>query len=671
MSGGGFRAAAYSLGTLNTLYLLGVLDNVHMLSTISGGTFTGAYYALRRKAGDSFESIYTDFYRFLDADSLLPDAAMRWKTTIGEQNGNYKLIRAFADIYHEQLFGKATFNEFWKPDKPNLPIFGLQTLIFGATELYSGLAFRFQYSTLPETRFVTEGGVLREWFYIGNGNVHIPHDRARELRLADIVASSSCFPIGFEALNLPADFPTGNSAPMPFLSNNNKPVFIENLAVIDGGVYDNQGIEGLLLANRRNKTFLQSEQANTVTSEQKQRMQPSTLFLVADVASAETGIYPADLPPPTRTGRSLTQWLKQAKNLVWLAVLVVLAGILGSITLTTGGFLGGFIIGIALVIGLVAWGVGRIWNGIMGRLKGDIPALFPLVWPPFMHLTMKQLWYLLDVRLKTAKALLLSVFLRRVRSLNYGLLYRDEDTDVEDNAPIPDVIASIIGGMLRDVEKPKYFSDLILLMPIIKEASSMDTTLWWLKEKVKMNAVIASAEITLPWRIKRLIARKQKVADDTQKTFVLHSKDQDVFRRATLIFETFRLANDKNQKATYYLAFRLYPSMKPLVDNPLTIPVQLIEAAKKAAGKQQALLLIYSRLFFRLLHFFPGIQIATNNCNGCNAQKKQDNPVNVVDNPGKFLTKIKTTSHQSKYPNSPTNDVVKHKIAEIHVDNAR
>ena len=181
---------------------------------------------------------------------------------------------------------------------------------------------------------------------------------------------------------------------------------------------------------------------------------------------------------------------------------------------------------------------------------------------------------------------MLSVFLRRVRSLNYGLLYRDEDTDVEDNAPTPDVIASIIGGMLRDVEKPKYFSDLILLMPIIKEASSMDTTLWWLKEKVKMNAVIASAEITLPWRIKQLIARKQTVANDTQKTFVLNSKDQDVFRRATLIFETFRLANDKNQKATYYPVFRLYPSMKSLIDNPLTTPVQLIEAAKKAAGKQ-------------------------------------------------------------------------------------
>ena len=101
-----------------------------------------------------------------------------------------------------------------------------------------------------------------------------------------------------------------------------------------------------------------------------------------------------------------------------------------------------------------------------------------------------------------------------------------------------------------------------------------------------MNAVIASAEITLPWRIKRLIARKQKAADDAQKTFVLHPKDEDVFRRAILVFETFRLANDKNQKTTYYLAFRLYPSMKFLIDNPLTTPVQLIEAAKKAAGKQ-------------------------------------------------------------------------------------
>ncbi|MCY7356556.1 MAG: patatin-like phospholipase family protein [Rudanella sp.] len=581
ISGGGFRAAAYGLGTLNTLYLLGVLDNVHMLSTISGGTFTGAYYALRRKEGATFEQIYEEFYRFLDADSLLPDATTRWQNTIGKKHSNYKIIRAFADIYHEQLFGKNTFDVFWQADKPDIDPFRLQTIIFGATELYSGLAFRFQYSTLPEAQFVTEGGVLREWFFIGNGNVHIPHARARELRLADIVASSSCFPVGFEALNLPADFPTDNPVPMPFLSGNNATVGIDSLAIIDGGVYDNQGIEGLLLANRRNKTFLQSKQAEAIPTEKKGPMQPSTLFLVADVASADMGIYPADTTPPARTGRSLTQWLKKGRTLVWVAALVVLIGILLTVTLRVGGFLGGFLIGIALIVGLAAWGVGHVWNMLMSRLKGDIPALFPLVLPPFMHLTIKQLWYLLDVRLKTAKALLLSVFLRRVRSLNYGLLYNDDDTDVNDNAPTPDVIASIIGGVLRDVDKPKYRSDLILLMPIIKEAGSMDTTLWWLAEKNKMNAVIASAEITLPWRIKRLIASKEKVANDAGKVFALLPEDAEVFRRATLIFEAFRLANDKNQPVTYYPAFRLKPTMKSLISNSLITPAQLIEAAKE------------------------------------------------------------------------------------------
>ncbi len=588
MSGGGFRAAAYGLGTLNTLYLLGILDNVHMLSTISGGTFAGAYYALRRKQGASFDEIHNEFYQFLDADSVLPDATTRWKTAIKAPESNYKAIRAFADVYHENLFGKVAFDVFWQPNKPDVAPFRLQTLIFGATELYSGLAFRFQYCTLPEAQFVTEGGVLREWFFIGNGNIHIPHDRARELRLADIVASSSCFPVGFEAMNLPADFPTGNPAPMPFRAGNNATVAIENLAIIDGGVYDNQGIEGLLLANRRNKTFLKSKQAIALSPEQKQPMQPSTVFVVADVASAETGIYDADEAPPPRTGRSLMQWLKQSRNLIWLAGLAVLIGILLSIVLTAGGFIGGFLVGIALIMGLASWGVGRIWKLGVGALSKEIPALLPLLEPPFMQLTVRQLLYLLAVRLKTAKALLLSVFLRRVRSLNYGLLYHDDDTDTDENLSAPDVIASIIGGILRDVEKPKYRSELILLLPIIKKASSMDTTLWWLAEKDKMDDVIKSAEITLTWRIKRLIASKEKAAESDRKSFILSPEDKEVLRRAALIFEAFRLANDKSQPATNYPDFRLYPSMKPLIDKPLTTPAQLIEAAKTMPRSFQA-----------------------------------------------------------------------------------
>ena len=47
LSGGGFRAAAYHLGVLKRLEELGVLAQVQALSTVSGGSITGALYALR------------------------------------------------------------------------------------------------------------------------------------------------------------------------------------------------------------------------------------------------------------------------------------------------------------------------------------------------------------------------------------------------------------------------------------------------------------------------------------------------------------------------------------------------------------------------------------------------------------------------------------------------
>lgn len=135
ISGGGFRAAAYGLGTLNALHLLGVLENVHILSTISGGTITGAFYALRCKQGDSFEVIYEDLYELLAKDELLEKAINNWGIAARDGAKNYKLIRAFSDVYNEDLYGQALFDVFWQPDPAENP-FHLQSVVFSATELH-------------------------------------------------------------------------------------------------------------------------------------------------------------------------------------------------------------------------------------------------------------------------------------------------------------------------------------------------------------------------------------------------------------------------------------------------------------------------------------------------------------------------------------------------------
>lgn len=55
LSGGGYRAAAYHIGTLRALHLLGLLDKVDVLSSVSGGSITAAYYALHKDDYEDFE----------------------------------------------------------------------------------------------------------------------------------------------------------------------------------------------------------------------------------------------------------------------------------------------------------------------------------------------------------------------------------------------------------------------------------------------------------------------------------------------------------------------------------------------------------------------------------------------------------------------------------------
>ena len=109
-SGGGYRAASFHLGTmsyLNRLTYQGkpLLENVKMLSTVSGGTITGIVYTLQRQQGRSFEEIYAflmDKLMTLDLlklgiEKLNPDAT--WRNEYKRKN----LINAFAELYDEHF----------------------------------------------------------------------------------------------------------------------------------------------------------------------------------------------------------------------------------------------------------------------------------------------------------------------------------------------------------------------------------------------------------------------------------------------------------------------------------------------------------------------------------------------------------------------------------------
>ena len=59
LSGGGYRAAAYHMGTLNALNKLGILSKVDVISSVSGGSIIAAYYALHSE--EDYKKIAADF----------------------------------------------------------------------------------------------------------------------------------------------------------------------------------------------------------------------------------------------------------------------------------------------------------------------------------------------------------------------------------------------------------------------------------------------------------------------------------------------------------------------------------------------------------------------------------------------------------------------------------
>ena len=68
LSGGGYRAAAFHLGTLKKLKDLKILDKVDVMSTISGGSITGAAYCLNQ---DDFEIFQTKMMETLSRKSII------------------------------------------------------------------------------------------------------------------------------------------------------------------------------------------------------------------------------------------------------------------------------------------------------------------------------------------------------------------------------------------------------------------------------------------------------------------------------------------------------------------------------------------------------------------------------------------------------------------------
>jgi predicted acylesterase/phospholipase RssA len=282
-SGGGFRAASYSLGTLSYLHNLQIdsislSERIGFISSSSGGTITAIAYSSQRHNITPFPTFFNELLNNLAGESILEEVLATltndksWNQPGSDKSRN--LINSFAKVYDKVLFKGETMATYFDRKLSR----GLE-VCFNTTEFYRGLSFRFQTEGSEDKRQLIGNNYL--WF----DNNHF--ETFKKIKLADILAASSCFPMGFEPILYPQDFTYTDSIDKTLsskqlrsamhyenykeeiLSLNN--ASFPSFAFMDGGITDNQGLSSLMLADKKRR--------------HRVKPTPFDLIIVTDVAS--------------------------------------------------------------------------------------------------------------------------------------------------------------------------------------------------------------------------------------------------------------------------------------------------------------------------------------------------------------------------------------------------
>lgn len=276
LSGGGFRASFYHLGVLARLAELNVLRHIDVLSCVSGGSIIGACYwlALRRRLmqtkpldRDDYLDVVRELIahfegavgRNLRGQVQESKATIAFRVLFQKQQGALRpqpvadALQEFfyrplysgnsagnADIFMDELkFNPGDHNpaltgsETFNPAKHNwLRANKVPALIINATTVNTGRGWQFTATWMGESPWAMNedaDAIERlEWSW---------YDRAAgwNIRLADAVAASAAVPGIFAPLGLPV--PAGRAYPGI------------RVQLVDGGVFDNQGVMALLASN--------------------------------------------------------------------------------------------------------------------------------------------------------------------------------------------------------------------------------------------------------------------------------------------------------------------------------------------------------------------------------------------------------------------------------------
>ncbi len=499
LSGGGFRATCIHLGVLSylssiKLYNVSFLERVRIISTVSAGTFAGIKYVSTLKKGGTFEDSYKSILDFMTKIDLVEDALQHLSE---DENWNTSrrrsLINAFSSIYYKE-FESETFGLLFN-ESPSIHI---KEMSFNATEFDFALPFHFRKTERSHSKI---GHNLHE--YIGNKKIHIPIEVAKEIRLADIMAASSCFPFGFEPINFPDDFIYEEAVKLKDKSLLPQNVYdgekIEYpIGLMDGGVDDNQGVESIIAAEERMKNYPQD--LREFCSQDKKAVD---LYILSDGTNPRMQSYASSNKEKIayigNWSFKLLRYLGIFISFLGLAAIILacyLDNRVSIILLTIFGTLGILMAFVFLVFS----------RGIVGLTKrAGIPSFFSKRLFHVDKLNFATLNNLIINRRNSVTKMITKVFIKQMRWFSFERVYGDYGWK-------PRLIMNAVFELTTDEVKKRllkypFLSHEILnpgleITKVSNKALKMDTTLWFTPEQLKgnknmPNTIIACGQYTI------------------------------------------------------------------------------------------------------------------------------------------------------------------------------
>ncbi|MDH3492950.1 MAG: patatin-like phospholipase family protein, partial [Acidobacteriota bacterium] len=398
-SGGGYRAAAFHLGLLKMFNELGLRQCIRGLSTISGGTIVGAAYIKSLVDGTPFEKFVEGFRTFLRNTNVVEKALQKLKET-RTVNGiavDASLIRSAANVYDEDYFGNMRFREILAK-RNDLP-----EIAFNTTEFRVGNAFRFQSSISDD---------------VGSGNnaLRVPGKSGTNdaVRVADIVAASSCFPSGFEPMRFPSDFVWESTFDLAMVKKELGAKFDKEVPLMDGGVYDNQGIDSSKNIVRR-KTDIDFD-----------------LFVISDVDNPSDNLL--DDPVAEQSGfftviqvyifLLVVMFLAFASSIAFIVNMIFRWDVLkeSPVDLILLNIVPLFF---SIAVFVLILGVKTKASELLAKVEKTMELA---VWPAIQQLKVSEVFELIFSRVDSLVVMASSVFMKRIRGLEQDLVKKSTKT---------------------------------------------------------------------------------------------------------------------------------------------------------------------------------------------------------------------------------------------------